>query len=95
MIQHFFQIDVIVVIQPEWVPDNVCHLHPGVDKHDLHNLNKPTEVKIVKCINHLKPGDCKKYDACIVLKVKVLGSKNSQKYPGIDGHHQGLSIDQR
>merc|ERR1719341_427002 len=80
VIQHFLQIDVIVVIQTKRVPDNVGHFHPGVDEDDFYNL---------------KPGDREEDDTCAVLDVKILRSKYAKDDPRVNRQNQRLAIDQR
>ena len=47
MIQHFIKINIIVLVSPKWVPNNVCHCHQGKYDHHLHHLNKEDIENIV------------------------------------------------
>ena len=40
VIQHLLQIDIIILIQSKWIPQNIGHLHPGINENDLYNLNQ-------------------------------------------------------
>ena len=85
LVQHLLQVDVVVLVLTERVPDYVSHLEPGVHENYLDYLEEWECPEDGQSVHHL----------CLVTLTDVLGAEHSEYNPGVYGHHDCLAVNKR